>query len=457
MLLHLFINPSYNSSRSFPMISIPAPKKPLLIANKPWDPIYGYKDAPKKPLARSHSFSVIESPPHRIKSTIDTSTPLKKSKPVLSDEVRSALIKAHKNTPQDQKKNLLIYLGYTKEALPEVYTPAPITLKSSDPSLEWKAFPCKLFETERKYVALTNEIAFFISRKSENRTYNRLNNQEAITKKISPSYEQIGIPIDTISRLGTQEFYFYIHNKSRIGRLKGVTHTTRAYLNDCENSRLTTEQLVIKCATDLIHQVKALHEKKITHLDIKDPNVCKTKEDRFVLIDREDSLDFGNKKSIENKLQKEDWIGTPQLMPYPLCNDLIQAQKDVSQKGIAKAFKTAQAIDKFALSATIYYIAYYHKKNHNDIDFAYPYTLSSKQPYPSILHDLGFYRFPLEVRPRRERDQTLSMFSEAQRSLLDRCLSTKQSSNSRNSYLQVNIAEQPSLKELAEAFPLQKT
>ena len=261
---------------------------------------------------------------------------------------------------------------------------------------------------------------------------------ENIADKIRLGNEEIGLkthrstPLD-LKKFGvinpkTEEFH-------EMGKFGGVLE--EAFLGDCNEIKISSKKELFSFFACVIHQVDVLHKANIAHMDIKEGNICKTKEDLFQIIDKESSLDFDDNALEEIRGVKFGF--TPAKVSPNMFHDLQKANTLEEAKQIAKR------VDIFTIGTVFYQMthALKMKKSVRECRIS-PYVLE-KQEFIKIesgeFLKKRWFAAPIILKAEEELDETLVIIDDShQRILIKRMLSFK-------------LEEQPTIEELKMAFP----
>ncbi len=256
--------------------------------------------------------------------------------------------------------------------------------------------------------------------------------EKIAAEKTSASNLEIGLSEKKIRPLGQRSFYLYNYQTSlKIHKINNLSHTEEALSEDCDKLLFSSKEELLRFCAHTFHQLDALHEAGIYHMDIKPANICKTKNNSFKIIDLNDCLDFSN-EGVFDRVKQEDFSRTPEMIPYRLLSRLLE-EKDPNE-----VLKLSGSCDLFATGSTIYQIAYAFLEGLS--------VAKSKEQSPEAIYPYRFFApethyHPARLKPDLKLDETLKIFNTRQKELIKAMLSS-------------NLSKMPTLKVLKEVFPI---
>ncbi|MES2198949.1 MAG: serine/threonine-protein kinase, partial [Chlamydiota bacterium] len=304
----------------------------------------------------------------------------------------------------------------------------------SDTSL-WGFSHCTISQGNFLLCFLTPNEAIKIRQKNTSRSYYHkgFEIEKIAAEKTSSFNHKTGLFEKKIQSLDKRSFYLYNYQTDlSIAKVNNLSHTEEALLEDCERLEFSSKEELFRFCAYTFHQLNALHEADIYHMDIKPDNICKTKNNSFKIIDLNGSLNFSDEK-VFDRLKTGDYSTSSTMIPLSFIQMLT------AEKNQEKARIISRSCDLFATGSTIYQVAYAFSQGLSIEESAkrvkrdiYPYQLSQNNNlclYPSALRD------------DHELEEILQVFNTRQKELIKKTMS-------------FDPNQTPTLKDLKEAFPI---
>lgn len=311
----------------------------------------------------------------------------------------------------------------------------------SNPDERGSIKPCRLTRGGCSYVLVTQNVAikFFIQSISQDRLERIQKKNQTIVDKTCQSDEEIGLVAKKSIPFEDKIFSVYLPLKGETLVVGKPWRVEEAFLEDCSKLKISTKEELSSFFACVVHQVDAFHKANVCHMDIKLPNICKTKNNLFKIIDVDGSLDFD--ENAQEDIKKTRFDFTPSMTPSTIFHRLQKANTVEETKQIAKR------MDVFAIGSVFYQMTHALKMEISGVSRErsiekYPYELE-KQEFCQVSTGKVLLKAlsPWMLKMPNELNETLSVIDDLnQRNLIKRMIS-------------FNFEGQPTTAELKEAFP----